>query len=79
MPPKADGVGATTFRERSSKVATQTPDSITRVPAAPIEKQVFDAIQSVIASKRSNEGFGALSLLGLSGWTISSIRPECVE
>ena len=26
MPPKADGVGATTFRERSSKVATQTPD-----------------------------------------------------
>jgi hypothetical protein len=26
MPPKANGVGATTFRERSSKVATQTPD-----------------------------------------------------
>jgi site-specific DNA recombinase len=46
--------------------------SITRVPAAQIEKQVFDAIQSVIASKRSNEGFGALSLVGLSGWTISS-------
>ena len=41
--------------------------SITRVPAAQIEKQVFDAIQSVIASKRSNEGFGALSLLGLPG------------
>ena len=26
MPPKADGAGATTFRERSSKVAAQTPD-----------------------------------------------------
>jgi site-specific DNA recombinase len=26
MPPKADGVGVTTFRERSSKVAAQTPD-----------------------------------------------------
>ena len=44
--------------------------SITRVPAAQIEKQVFGAIQSVVASKRSNEGSGALSLLGLSGWTI---------
>ena len=41
--------------------------SITRVPAAQIEKQVFDAIQSVIASKRSNDGFGAPSLLGLPG------------
>ncbi len=46
--------------------------SITRVPAAQIEKQVFDAIQSVIASKRSNEGLGALSLVGLSGRTIGS-------
>jgi hypothetical protein len=35
--------------------------SITRVPAAQIEKQVFDAIQSVIASKPSNEGFGAVA------------------
>ena len=51
--------------------------SITRVPAAQIEKQVFDAIQSVIASKRSNEGFGALSLLGLSGWTTSSTGKSC--
>jgi hypothetical protein len=48
--------------------------SITRVPAAQIEKQVFGAIQSVVASKRSNEGFGALSLLGLSGWTIQLDR-----
>ena len=51
--------------------------SITRVPAVQIEKQVFDAIQSVIASKRSNEGFGALSLLGLSGWTVSSTGKPC--
>jgi site-specific DNA recombinase len=51
--------------------------SITRVPAAQIEKQVFDAIQGVIASKRSNEGFGALSLLELSGWTISSTGKPC--
>jgi hypothetical protein len=46
--------------------------SITRVPAAQIEKQVFDAIQSVIGSKRSNEGFGAPSLPDLSGWVVSS-------
>jgi site-specific DNA recombinase len=51
--------------------------SITRVPAAQIDKQVFDAIQSVIASKRSTEGIGALSLLGLSGWTISSTGNPC--
>ena len=51
--------------------------SITRVPAAQIEKQVFDAIQSVIASKRSNEGFGALSLPGLSGWTIGLTGKPC--
>jgi hypothetical protein len=38
---------------------------------------VFDAIQSVIASKRSNEGFGALSLLGLSGRTINSTGKPC--
>ena len=35
--------------------------SITRVPAAQIEKQVFDAVKSAIASRRSNEGLGALS------------------
>ncbi len=40
--------------------------SITRVPAAQIEKQVFDAIQGVIASKRSNEG-----------WAISSTGKPC--
>jgi DNA invertase Pin-like site-specific DNA recombinase len=51
--------------------------SITRVPAAQIEKQVFDAIQSITASKRSNEGFGALSLLGLSGRTTSSTGKPC--
>jgi hypothetical protein len=51
--------------------------SITRVPAAQIEKQVFAAIQSVIASKRSNEDFGALSLLGLSGRTTSSTEKPC--
>jgi site-specific DNA recombinase len=51
--------------------------SITRVPAAQIEKQVFDAIQSVIASKRPNEGFGALPLLGLSGWTTRSTGEPC--
>ena len=51
--------------------------SITRVPAAQIEKQVFDAIQSVIASKPPNEGFGALPLLGLSGWTTRSTGEPC--
>jgi site-specific DNA recombinase len=40
--------------------------SITRVPAAQIEKQVFDAIQGVIASKGSNEG-----------WAISSTGKPC--
>jgi site-specific DNA recombinase len=34
--------------------------SVTRVPAAQIEKQVFDAIKSAIATGRSREGFGAL-------------------
>ena len=61
MPPKADGVGATTFRERSSRAASSDAGSITRVPAAQIEKQVFDAVQSVIASRRSIESFGAPS------------------
>jgi site-specific DNA recombinase len=35
--------------------------SVTRVPAARIEKQVFDAIKSVLASRRSTERLGALS------------------
>jgi DNA invertase Pin-like site-specific DNA recombinase len=34
--------------------------SVTRVPAAQIEKQVFDAIKSVIASRGSIDGLGAL-------------------
>jgi hypothetical protein len=42
--------------------------SITRVPAAQIEKQVFDAIQSVIASKRSSEG-----------WETEFLSPETDE
>jgi site-specific DNA recombinase len=46
--------------------------SIKRVPAAQIEKQVFDAVQNVIASKRSNESAGALTLLRVSGWTTNS-------
>jgi site-specific DNA recombinase len=35
--------------------------SVTRVPAAQIEKQVYDAIKSIIASRRSTEGLGAVS------------------
>ena len=41
--------------------------SITRVPAVQIEKQVFDAIQSVIASKRSNEGSALCRLFVFPG------------
>jgi len=44
--------------------------SVTRVPAAQIEKQVFDAIKGVIASRHSTEGLGALSHVGFSGRTV---------
>jgi hypothetical protein len=47
--------------------------SVTRVPAAQIEKQVFDAIKGVVASGRATEGIGALSPLA-SGRAISSSR-----
>jgi site-specific DNA recombinase len=46
--------------------------SVTRVPAAQIEKQVFDAIKDVIASRHSTERLGALSHVALSGKTIGS-------
>jgi site-specific DNA recombinase len=46
--------------------------SITRVPAAQIEKQVFDAIKSVIVSRHSTEEVGALSRVGFSGNTVGS-------
>jgi site-specific DNA recombinase len=52
--------------------------SVTRVPAAQIEKQVYDAIKSIIASRRSTEGFGALSHVGVSGRTVGS-HPTEVE
>ena len=44
--------------------------SVTRVAAAQIERLVFDAIKSVIASRRSTEGLGALSHGGFSRRTI---------
>jgi hypothetical protein len=46
--------------------------SVARAPAAQIEKQVFDAIKSVIASRRSTEGLGALSYVGFSGKPVGS-------
>jgi site-specific DNA recombinase len=50
--------------------------SVTRVPAAQIEKQVFDAIKGVVASGRAAEGIGALSPLA-SGRAISSSGKLC--
>jgi hypothetical protein len=44
--------------------------SVARVPAAQIEKQVFDAIKYVIASRRPTDNLGALPPIGLSGRTI---------
>jgi site-specific DNA recombinase len=46
--------------------------SVTRVSAGQIEKQVFDATKSVIASRRSIDGLGALSHVGVSGRTVGS-------
>jgi site-specific DNA recombinase len=46
--------------------------SVTRVPAARIEKQVFDAIKDVIASRHSTERLGALSYVGSSVRTVGS-------
>ena len=77
MPPKAARRWRYYISRAILKGRNSDAGSITRVPAAQIEKQVFDAIQSVIASKRSNEGFGALSLPGLSGWTIGSTGKPC--
>jgi hypothetical protein len=48
--------------------------SVTRVPAAQIEKQVFDATTSVLASRRSIDGLGTLPRLCLSG-RIDSCSP----
>jgi DNA invertase Pin-like site-specific DNA recombinase len=46
--------------------------SITRVPAPQIEKQVFDAIKGVIASRPSIAKLGALPSVGCSGNTVGS-------
>jgi site-specific DNA recombinase len=46
--------------------------SVTRVPAARIEKQVFDAIKSIIASRYSIAKLGALTSVGCSGNTVGS-------
>jgi site-specific DNA recombinase len=46
--------------------------SVSRVPAAQIEKQVFDAIKSVLASRRSIDGLSALSHVDVSGRTVGS-------
>jgi DNA invertase Pin-like site-specific DNA recombinase len=56
--------------------------SVTRVSAEQIEKQVFDATKSVIASRRSIVGLGALSHLGVSGRTVGSqptVGESCQE
>ena len=45
---------------------------VTRVPAAQIEKQVFDATKSVIVPRRSIDGLGALSQVDVSGRIVSS-------
>ena len=52
--------------------------SVTRVSAEQLEKQVFDATKSVIASRRSIVGLGALSHVGVSGRTVGS-HPTEVE
>jgi site-specific DNA recombinase len=46
--------------------------SITRVPAAQIEKQVLDAIKNLIASRRWSEGLVGLSDVALSGKRVDS-------
>jgi site-specific DNA recombinase len=56
--------------------------SVKRVPAAQIEKQVFDAPKIVIASRRSLDGLGALSHAGVSGRTVgsqSTVGEPCQE
>jgi site-specific DNA recombinase len=44
--------------------------SVARVPADRIEKQVFDAVKSVIATRGLHEGFGALPHLAAFGKTV---------
>jgi site-specific DNA recombinase len=44
--------------------------SVPRVPAAQIEKQVFDAIRNVVASKGWIDGHGAVSQVDSSGRTV---------
>jgi site-specific DNA recombinase len=52
--------------------------SVTRVPAARIEKQVFDAIKSIIASRHSIAKLGALTSVGCSGNTVTLADHEGV-
>ena len=52
--------------------------SVTRVSAAQIEKQVFDATKSIITSRRSIDGLGAPSYVGVSERTFGS-QPETDE
>ena len=46
--------------------------SVTRIPAAQIEKQVFDAVKGLIATRRLPKGFGALPHFADSGKTVVS-------
>jgi site-specific DNA recombinase len=46
--------------------------SVSRVPAAQIEKQVFDAVKAAIASRRSTDELGALSQGNVYGKTVGS-------
>jgi DNA invertase Pin-like site-specific DNA recombinase len=52
--------------------------SVARVPAAQIEKQVFDAVKAAIASRRLTDELGALSLGNVYGKTVGS-QPTAVE
>jgi site-specific DNA recombinase len=61
----------------------RNPDagSVTRVPAAKIEKQVSDAVKDAIASRHLTEGLGALYRVGFSGNMASSdpaARDRCL-
>ena len=54
-----------TFRETDA-------GSVARVPAVKVEKQVLDATQSVIATRRWSEGLVAVSHVGVSSRTVAS-------
>ena len=62
---KAGGAGETTFRERSSKVATRTPDPSPSRRVRSCRRCSTRSKASSSHPSNSNDGFGAPSLLGL--------------